>query len=180
MEEPRPTSRLRRWLVTGFIAFHVVAIPAFAVPLDVWPEKEFRELVTPYMLCIGMNETWDTFAPRPKSSEQYLKAVVETESGDTRVYSFPRMESLSWSGRYQRERYRKFVESSLCKECSGLWPDIEKKVASQVGTTNDLVRKVILIEFESTIDPATGSTGAEGEARPTVLTELFLQPEESR
>jgi hypothetical protein len=153
---------------------------AFAMPIDVWPAKEFRKLIAPYLLCIGMNETWDTFAPRPKSSEQYLKAVVLTVSGNDKVYSFPRMEELSWRKRYQKERYRKFVESALCKDCSGLWPDIEKSVADRELTPTDPVEKVILIEFESPIDPSTGLVGAEADAKPTVLTELFLQPEDMR
>lgn len=127
-----------------------------------------------------MNETWDTFAPRPKAAEQYLKAVVQMESGDTKIYSFPRMEDLSWGARYQKERYRKFIESVLCRECSGLWPDIERSVAAREFDPVDPPDKVILIEFKSVIDPSTGAIGSEAAAKPTVLSELYVEPGDLR
>ena len=40
--------------------------------------------------------------------------------------------------------------------------------------------KVVLIEFESPIDPETGLTGSESASKPTVLNELFLESEDLR
>jgi len=178
--ETQPGSRLKETLVAGFVVFHVLVIPIFAMPVNIWPANWMRELASPYMQCIGMGEAWNTFAPRPKSSEQYLKAIVQTVSGQNRLYSFPRMEELPWIDRYQKERYRKFIESALCKECKGLWPDIERNVAYRECTTMDPAEKVVLIEFESPIDPETGLTGSESASKPTVLNELFLESEDLR
>jgi hypothetical protein len=44
----------------------------------------------------------------------------------------------------------------------------------------DPAEKVVLIEFESPIDPETGLTGSESASKPTVLNELFLESEDLR
>jgi hypothetical protein len=173
-------SSWKRWFAVAFVSFHVVAIFLFALPINIWPARIFRELTVPYMRCIGMTETWDMFAPNPKSEEQFLKAIVVTKSGQTEIYSFPRMEDLPLGERYGKERYRKFSESVLCNDCAALWPDIEKGIARREAIPNDPPDKVILVKFASPIDPKTGSLGSEAAAKPTVLTELFVRPEDLR
>lgn len=175
----RPRSWMR-WFAIVFAGFHVAAIVLFAIPIDIWPARIFRELTVPYMRCIGMTETWDMFAPNPKSEEQFLKAIVTTAGGRTEIYSFPRMEDLPPSQRYGKERYRKFSESILCSDCAALWPDIEKGIARREFAANpfDPPDKVILVKFASPIDPKTGLLGSEASAKPTVLTELFVRPED--
>jgi hypothetical protein len=123
---------------------------------------------------------WNTFAPNPKDAEQYLKAMVITTNGETKVYSFPRMEELSYFERYRKERYRKFVESVLCADCSGLWPDIEREIARRVANPHDPPDRIILIKFESPISPKTGAIGDEARAKPTVLSEQTIEPEDLR
>lgn len=127
------------------------------------------------MRCVGLNEQWDTFAPNPKSAELYLKAVVVTLKENTRIYSFPRMEELSFSERYRKERYRKFTESVLCNDCSGLWPDIEREVARRSIDLTDPPDRVILLKFESPVDPKTGAVGNDAQAKPTVLSERSIE-----
>ena len=173
-------SRAARHLRTAFVVFHLIVITAFATPANIFPLNALRNLLAPYALCIGLNEAWDTFAPNPKSSEQYVKAIVLTAGGDTRVYSFPRMEELSTLERYREERYRKFVESIVCKDCSGLWPDIEKAVARRKENSADSPAKVILVDFESSIDPLSGAIGDDAHAKPTVLSEQWIEPAEVR
>jgi hypothetical protein len=167
---------LGRRLVIAFLAFNLACIFAFGLPPDLLPLEWLRTLLAPYMRATGLNEMWDTFAPSPKSAEQYLKAVVITEKGNTRVYSFPRMEQLSYFDRYRDERYRKFVESVLCKDCSGLWPDIDKEVARRMNDPSDPPIRVILVKFESPIDPKTGAIGDDAHAQPTALAEHSIDP----
>ena len=174
-KKPRPW---KRWFAVTFVSFHIVAIFLFAIPINIWPAGAVRDLIVPYMRCIGMTETWDMFAPNPKSEEQFLKAIVTTTGGRTEVYSFPRMEELSLRERYSKERYRKFSESVLCNDCAALWPDIEKGIARREVLPHDTPDKVILVKFASPIDPKTGLLGTEASAKPTVLTELFVRPED--
>ena len=166
--------------IIGFVIFHVFALALFAIPIDLLLTRQAREAIAPYMRCIGMTDTWDTFAPNPKSAEQFLKAIVITKSGEYKLYSFPRMEDLSLTERYSKERYRKFVESILCSECAGLWPDVDKAVARQLSNPIDPPVKVILIKFESAIDPTTGSLGDDAYAKPTILSQIVIKAEELR
>jgi hypothetical protein len=165
----------RRRLVMVFVLLHLVAISLFSLPVEAFPFTALRGLLAPYMRCVGLNEMWNTFAPNPKSAEQYLKAVVVTLNGDIEVYSFPRMEELSFYERYRKERYRKFAESALCNDCSGLWPDIEKEVARRAMNPLDPPDRVILLKFESPIDPKTGAVGDEAHAKPTVFAEKSIE-----
>jgi hypothetical protein len=174
----QPESSIGRSLVALFVIFHLIAIALFSLPVEVLPVAAIRDLIAPYMRCVGLNEMWNTFAPNPKSAEQFLRAVVVTVNGNTEVYSFPRMENLSFFQRYRKERYRKFTESVLCNDCSGLWPDIEKEVARRAMNPTDPPDRIILIDFESPIDPKTGAIGDDANGRPKVLTELSIKPED--
>ncbi|MGI4757947.1 MAG: hypothetical protein ACRYGF_13990 [Janthinobacterium lividum] len=171
-------SQFKTQLIIGFISFHIGALLLFAIPNNFPPAGSLRDLIAPYMRCLGMSDTWDTFAPNPKSSEQFLQAIVITKSGKYELYQFPRMERLSLRERYAKERYRKFVESVLCNECSGLWPDVEKAVARQRFDPTDPPVRVVLVKFESPIHPGTGSLGEDSAARPTVLSQLVVGPED--
>jgi hypothetical protein len=168
----------RRRLAMVFVAINLAAITVYSLPVEVFPFAALRCLLAPYMRCVGLNQMWDTFAPNPKSEEQYLKALVVTLKGNTEVYSFPRMEELSFFERYRKERYRKFAESILCDDCSGLWPDIEKEIARRVKNPTDPPDRVILIKFASPIDPKTGAIGDDAHAKPTVLAEQSIEPED--
>lgn len=178
-ETAKPGS-LRKKIVVAFVAFHLFVIALFSIPLEKGFIETLRVPFKPYVICLGMTESWRMFAPNPKSSEQFFKAVVMTAHGRSEVYSFPRMEDLSYSERYREERYRKFQEEVVCSECSGLWPDIEKRVARLKSTPSDPADRVILVKFESRIDPKTGLTGDDAQAVPSVLSELFLEPEDRR
>jgi hypothetical protein len=180
VRETAKKTSFRQRLIVAFVIFHIVAISIFAIPIDFLPLRALRNLLAPYMVCIGMTESWDTFAPNPKATEQFLKAIVFRASGQTETYSFPRMEELSLWERYRKERYRKFVESLLCSECSGLWPDVEKAVARRENNPADPPIKVVLIKFESPIEPGAGSVGDDAAAKPTVLSEQFIEPEDLR
>jgi hypothetical protein len=170
---PKP----RRRLTVAFVVVHLLLIPLFAFPINLFPSPQLRELLAPYIVCIGLNEIWDTFAPYPKSAELYLKAVVTTADGKTQTYRFPRMDELSFFERYRKERYRKFEESVLCGDCSGLWPDIEKEAARRVLSSTGIPYKVVLVEAASSIDPKTGASVDESHAKPTVLSEQSVDPE---
>jgi hypothetical protein len=176
---PGPSgNRLSRLVLSGFIALNLIAITIFSLPVEAFSLGALRKLLSPYTRCVGLTEMWDTFAPDPKSAEQYLKAAVVSVSGITRIYSFPRMEELSFAERYRKERYRKFVESVLCQDCAGLWPDVAREVARRVAEPEYPPDRVILIEFKSSIDPRTGALGDESHTKPSILAEQFIEQED--
>src|ERR1700723_3937488 len=109
-------SALKLWQKIGinvFIVFHIFAITAWAIPFRSQFANDCRELVRPYLLWSGLFQAWDMFSPMPKATNTYLEAVIIYKDGSTQMWDFPRMELLSLSQKYSKERYRKFVEILL-------------------------------------------------------------------
>lgn len=164
--------------LTVFIVFHIIAIFIWSIPSEARPIAGVREMLRPYMVWAGLDQSWDTFGPNPKAVDQYLKAVVITETPHILVFAFPRMEELSIWQKYRKERYRKFIESILPDKYSGLWPDIAKQAARQFDNPQDRPTKVLLVKFESKIDPRLGLVGAEASAKPALFFEQYIEPED--
>ena len=173
----RNTETVRRSALSVFILFHLIAITCVALPANFSALNTVRELVQPYMLWIGLFQTWDMFGPDPRATNSYVKAVVITQDHHMHVWAFPRMEELSFAEKYQKERYRKFLDVLPGPQNAPLWPDVAKHVAMQFSKQNDPPDKVLLIEFQSDIHP-----GAAQEPTPTpnVFYDDYVQPGDLR
>src|SRR6185312_14829620 len=104
------TRSILRDAISIFILFNLIAIICWAVPFNFSLTRDIKNLVRPYMLWTGLFQSWDTFAPNPKSTNSYLEAIAITQSHQQKFWVFPRMEQLSFGERYRKERYRKFAE----------------------------------------------------------------------
>jgi hypothetical protein len=169
------TETLRRGAISVFILFHLIAITCMALPANFAALNTVRELVQPYMLWIGLFQTWDMFGPDPRATNSYVKAVVITQDHHMHVWAFPRMEELSFADRYRKERYRKFLDVLPQPQNAPLWPDVAKHVAMQFSY--DPPDKVLLIEFQSDIQPGAAR---EPTPRPNVFYDDYVQPGDLR
>jgi hypothetical protein len=167
------TETPRRGAISVFILFHLAAITCMALPANFSALNTARELVQPYMLWIGLFQTWDMFGPDPRATNSYVKAVVITQDHHMHVWAFPRMEELSFAERYRKERYRKFLDVLPQPQNAPLWPDAARHVAMQFSNQNDPPDKVLLIEFQSDIQPEAAQ---EPTPRPNVFYEDYVQP----
>jgi hypothetical protein len=120
---------------------------------------------------------WDMFAPDPVKANTYVKAVVITKNGHVHVWSFPRMDQLGFGQRYQKERYRKFVEDMLREQNALLLPDVVKHIARFYNDPADPPLKVLLIKFQSDITPGSKN---EREPRPSDFYDEYIEPEDLR
>jgi hypothetical protein len=166
-----------RAAINVFIIFHLVAITCWALPLDIFPTRAVKKLVRPYMVWTGLFQSWDTFAPNPIRLNSYAKAAVITENHHIKVWAFPRMEELSFSERYRKERYRKFAEVLIQQKNAILWPDAAKHLARTFDDPADLPDKVILIQFLADINPP-GDKSPDPIPTPKVFYEDYVQPED--
>ncbi|MGH9616996.1 MAG: hypothetical protein ACRD28_09675 [Acidobacteriaceae bacterium] len=141
-----------RGAISVFILFNLVAIFSWAVPLNVPPLREIKQIVRPYLLWSGLFQSWDFFAPNPRPVNSYIQAVVVTEDRHMRVFDFPRMEQLSYSKRYREERYRKFAEVLSEPAYAALWPDVARRIARMLNSAGDPPRMVILMKSETPIE----------------------------
>src|SRR5262249_53001901 len=126
----------RRTAINVFLMFHMASIACWCVPEASPLVSAYRSLIRPYFLWSGLFQAWDMFAPSPKATNSYIEAVVLYDGGDTRNWSFPRMEQLSLNERYCKERYRKFVENLEKDSDSPLWPDAARFIARLHGGPN--------------------------------------------
>jgi hypothetical protein len=126
------TNRFARWrdrVINLFLLFHLISIPIWCLPFNSLPLLVCRELVRPYFLWTGLFQTWDMFSPSPKRDNDYLEAMLVYTDGTTDYLQFPRMDRLSLSERYSKERYRKFEETLTDDKFSDIWPDVARYIA---------------------------------------------------
>lgn len=171
--------RVPHTAVSIFILFHLIAITCWAVPVNFSAVRELREIIRPYMLWTGLYQSWDMFAPNPKSIDAYIKAVVFTQDRHMKVWTFPRMEELNFRERYPKERYRKFAEMLPDQKNEALWPGVAAHVARLFNNPIDPPDKVVLIEFRADIKPGQDESSPPV-PEPNVFYEGYLEPGDLR
>jgi hypothetical protein len=165
--------------ISIFILFNMIAILSWAIPLNVAPLPQIKEVVRPYLLWAGLFQSWDFFAPNPRPVNSYIEAVAVTQSHHMRVFDFPRMDQLSYGKRYREERYRKFAEVLCDSHYAALWPDVARHAARLLNSQTDPPQMVILMKFQAPIK--YGVTPAqEPVPKPQFFFEYFVSGEDLR
>lgn len=167
-----------RGAISVFILFNLVAIVSWAVPLNVPPLPQIKEIVRPYLLWSGLFQSWDFFAPNPRPVNSYIQAVGVTADRHMRVFDFPRMEQLSYSKRYREERYRKFAEVLSEPAYAALWPDVARHIARLLNSADGPPRMVILMKSEAPIK--YGATEHGPAPKPQFFYEYYVSGEDLR
>jgi hypothetical protein len=161
-----PLSRNARIAWSAFIAFHLVAIVVWAMPLDSPLTVAIRESVKGYMLWTGLFQKWDMFAPDPSKLNNYITATVTYRDGRAAVWEFPRMENLGIVDKYFKERYRKYASDNLRLDTrSQLWPDAARYIARANASGQPV--EVDLVRHWSEVPPP----GPHGDAPPAPWSE---------
>lgn len=168
-----------RGAISIFILFNMIAILSWAIPLNVAPLPQIKEIVRPYLLWTGLFQTWDFFAPNPRPVNSYIQAVAVSQDHHMRVFNFPRMEQLSYATRYREERYRKFAEVLCDPSYSAMWPDVARHVARLLDNSTYTPQMVILMKYEAPI--RFGVTPAqEPVPKPQFFYEYYVSGEDLR
>ena len=170
---------LQQGAISVFILFHLIAITCWALPWNFPPVSDVKVLVRPYMLWSGLFQSWDMFAPNPKSINSDVKAVVITSHHHIKVWSFPKMEELGFGERYVKERYRKFAEVLPEPVNEGLLPDVANHIARSFNSPADPPEKVLLIQFRANIKPWVDKAH-EAHPQPNVFYEGYVDPGDLR
>jgi|ERR1700691_1804476 hypothetical protein len=139
---------LKKWqyiAISTFLIFHILAISCWCVPLSSPFIAVCRDALRPYFVWSGLFQSWDMFSPLPKATNSYLEALVLYKDGSTKIWSFPRMEQLTLTEKYSKERYRKFVETILDNTNAALWPDVARYVARLPEIREGRPQKVMLV-----------------------------------
>ena len=154
-KETRPAlpglGKIQYIAINCFLAFHLVAIGCWCMPVDFPLVSLVRNLVQPYLLWSGLFQSWDMFAPLPKSANTYIDAVLIYQDGSRKTWTLPRMEELGLTQKYFKERYRKFADSLQIEDNEALLPDAARYIARVNSTPAKPVKTVLLIQHYSFI-----------------------------
>jgi hypothetical protein len=171
---------IQKIAINVFLAFHMLAVACWCVPMDSPLIPLCRNLVRPYFLWSGLFQSWDMFAPIPKAVNTYIEAVVVYEDGSRKTWTLPRMEQLGLTERYFRERYRKFAENLQGDENDALLPDAARYIARLNTSSAKPVKTVILIQNYSFIVPGRDGPYAPEPWQRHILLGYAVQPEDLR
>jgi len=150
--------KLKRPLISIFLAFHIVAITCWCIPMDNPGVGIVRRLVRPYFLWSGLFQSWDMFAPSPKSANTYVEAQILYKDGTREVFTLPRMELLGLSEKFFKERYRKFTDNLIDERFDLMLTDVARHIARSKSSPGNPVKLVVLVYNWSFIAP--GSDGS--------------------
>ena len=164
--------------INAFLIFHIVAIACWAIPFNNPLSDACRNLVRPYFIWSGVFQTWDMFAPNPKSKNAYAEAVVIYKDGATEMYSFPRMELLSVGERAFKERYRKYEETLINSQYAELWPDAARRVGRMYANRASPPQRVMLVVRWSDIMPREDGGYDRGPWNADVFYSYEVKPED--
>jgi hypothetical protein len=145
---PKNLYGLKKWqyiTINTFLIFHILAISCWCMPLSSPFIGVCRDALRPYFVWSGLFQSWDMFSPQPKAGNSYLEALILYKDGSTKIWSFPRMEQLTLTQKYSKERYRKFVETLLDNKNADLWPDVARYVARLPEIREGQPQKVMLV-----------------------------------
>jgi hypothetical protein len=144
----RPTARYwRRVGLTLFFGWHFFAIAIWLLPMS-FLESHAMPIVRPYMTATGFMQGWSMFSPNPYTEDLYVEARIHYADGTLHTWTFPRMERMSIWRRYQKERWRKYIEVAQQDNYRFLWPTMAR-FAARVNNPNpdNPPRSVDLLRF---------------------------------
>jgi len=168
----------RRTAISVLLLFHILAIVCWCVPLDSPLLAACRGVIRPYMAWSGLFQAWDTFAPNPKSINAYVVATVITRDGAIHTWDFPRMEQLSLTERYYKERYRKFAENLQDDRNAALWIDVARHLVRLHANLPHPPEIVMLIRHWSAIPPPANGHYRSEPPRAQIFFEYKVKPED--
>lgn len=152
----KATKYLRRAkfvVINIFIAFHLLAMTLWCVPIDSPLIPACRNLIRPYFLWSGLFQSWDMFAPAPKAANTYIEASLTYMDGSKKTWTYPRMEQMNLREKFLKERYRKFAEYLQMDETDELLPDAARFIARMNSSPDQPVKTVIIVQNVSFIVP---------------------------
>src|ERR1700683_1454480 len=172
------TQRVKHIAINAFIIFHLLAITCWAIPNSSPLIQISRNLIRPYFVWSGLFQTWDMFAPNPKSANTYMEAIILYKDRSSQLWTFPRMENLSLTQRYIKERYRKYEDNLQNNDNSELWPDAARRVARLNSDAANPAQSVLLVVRWSDIIPRTDGSYDRGPWDVNVFYSYPVKPED--
>ena len=170
--------RVKSVAINAFLIFHLIAIPCWCIPNSIPLIPIVKNVIRPYFVWSGLFQSWDMFAPNPKSTKSYMEAIILYKDRSSQLWSFPRMENLTLNQRYFKERYRKYEDNHQNNDFSELWPDAERRIARLNSDSVNPAHSVLLVVRWSDIIPRTDGSYDRGPWDVNVFYSYPVKPED--
>ncbi len=121
-----------RLAISAFLVFHLTATVVWNLPSS--PLRQgLSPPLRPYMLPLGLWQSWRMFAPDPMGETAVLESEVIDAKGIRHVYEFPRIADLPWWKKMPRFRHPKFTCNLMLDEYANQRPFAAHYVLRQMG-----------------------------------------------
>jgi hypothetical protein len=115
-----------------FVIIYLFAVLSWTCPFDVPFKRSINEMTGPVMRCLGTWQSWDMFAPIPKSIQTRMDATITMSDGSNRQWSFFKATGIGVIERMRQERNRKWAHDNVRLDMkSGLWEPTSLYIARQ-------------------------------------------------
>lgn len=116
-------SRARKIATNLFIACSLVVLVVDAPP-GISPALEtVEQILDPILDATGLwQDSWQLFAPSPKSLNAYVSARIEFDDGSNYEWRSPSWRQLSLVDKFKLVRHTKFYENLRLDSYSEVWP----------------------------------------------------------
>ena len=110
----------RRWIawklaVSAFVLFHMTATLVWVAPDSPIKAALFVHF-RPYMVPLGLWQSWGMFAPDPVQSSYTLEADVSDAKGMGHIYQFTKVAGLPWWEKAPKFRHPKLAANLAIEE----------------------------------------------------------------
>jgi len=143
--------------VTLFVCWHLLAIFIWTMPQLKVMYPVMGQWVRAYMTTTGFNQGWTMFAPNPYATDVFVECHIHYSDGTTRSWRYTYMPDLDYWTRYQKERWRKYVEVANLDQYKFLWPTMGR-YAARVNNIypNNPPTMVDMLTHKHTVPPPDG------------------------
>ena len=122
----------RRLAISAFLIFHLTATLVWVLPVS--PLRQALEpAFRPYMIPLGLWQSWWMFAPDPMRVTATLESEVIDAQGMRHVFEFPKVADLPWWRKLPRFRHPKFTCNLLGDEFKAQREFTARHVVRQLG-----------------------------------------------
>jgi hypothetical protein len=155
-----------RLAISAFLVFHLTATLAWVIPDS--PLKQcLMPVFRPYMLPLGLWQSWWIFAPDPMGETAVLESEVIDARGMRHIYEFPRVADLPWWKKLPRFRHPKFTCNLMLEEYATQRQFTGRYVLRQMGLPPEAypVRLSLYCQIKAPPPPGQAFTDPKARAR---------------
>ncbi|HEY9785520.1 MAG TPA: hypothetical protein V6D17_08980 [Candidatus Obscuribacterales bacterium] len=118
-----------KFFIRSLILFYFVTSVVSLLPHSPL-EQRLKSVLQPTERALGLTQNWRLFSPELRQINYYPVAVITFADGSTKLYEFPRLEKMSLSERFRRQKLCKLFQDSLpWSDFHYFWPYAARYVA---------------------------------------------------